>query len=113
MAAIGAPDPRQVETALRRHPAMFRVLYQPVSRSDRFAYQAHVDGTAKQLAIGLVGVALLVFSQSPSFNALNLFYALVPILGLWMVVVFMVHKDYRTRLMGNLTEQIGSTVTNW
>jgi len=85
----------------------FRVLYQPVPRADRLAYQTHVDGTAKELATGLVGLALLGFSSSPSFNALNLFYALVPVLVLWGLVVVRVHRDYRARLMENLVQQMG------
>ena len=48
---------------------------------DRISFQTHVEGTAKQLATGVVGVALLLFSQGGTFNALYLFYALVPILG--------------------------------
>ena len=59
----------------------FRVLYQPIGPSERIAYQSHVEGTARQISIGAVGLALLLFSRSAAFNALNLFYLLVPILG--------------------------------
>ncbi len=43
----------------------FRVLYQPVASADRLSYQSHVEGTAKQLAVGVVGVALLLFQPRP------------------------------------------------
>jgi HEAT repeat protein len=84
----------------------FRVLYQPVEPVDRLAFQTHVEGTAKQLATGVVGVALLVFSRSEAFNALNLFYALVPILGIWLVANLMTYKDYRAKLMDSLTSRV-------
>lgn len=80
----------------------FRVLYQPVPAVDRLAFQTHVEGTAKQLATGVVGVGLLLFSQGGTFNALYLFYALVPILAVWMVVNVLAHRDYRARLMESL-----------
>ncbi len=81
----------------------FRVLYQPVPAVDRLSFQTHVEGTAKQLATGVVGVALLLFSQGGTFNALYLFYALVPILGAWMVVNVLAHRDYRAKLMESLS----------
>jgi HEAT repeat protein len=80
----------------------FRVLYQPVPTVDRLSFQTHVEGTAKQLATGFVGVALLVFSQGGEFDALYLFYALVPILAAWMAVNVAAHRDYRTKLMESL-----------
>jgi ATP:ADP antiporter, AAA family len=81
----------------------FRVFYQPVRGVDRLAFQTHVEGTARQLAIGVVGVALLLFSRSPAFNALTLFYALVPLLALWIVTNLAAHRDYRSKLMESLT----------
>jgi ATP:ADP antiporter, AAA family len=85
----------------------FRVLYQPVEARDRLSYQSHVEGTAKQLAVGVVGVALLLFSRGQSFDALKLFYGLVPILGAWMVVNVLVHREYRTRLVDGLKARAG------
>jgi ATP/ADP translocase/HEAT repeat protein len=81
----------------------FRVLYQPVPAVDRLSFQTHVEGTAKQLATGFVGVALLVFSRGGSFDALYLFYALVPILAAWMAVNVLAHRDYRAKLMESLS----------
>ena len=86
----------------------FRVLYQPVPSVDRLSYQSHVEGTAKQLAVGVVGVGLLVFSRGQSFDALKLFYGMVPILALWMVVIGLVHREYRTRLVESLKERAGT-----
>jgi ATP:ADP antiporter, AAA family len=81
----------------------FRVFYQPVPVGDRLAFQTHVEGTARQLAIGVVGVALLLFSRSPAFNALTLFYALVPLLAGWVAVGVLAHRRYRDKLLDSLT----------
>ena len=85
----------------------FRVLYQPVSGADRLSYQSHVEGTAKQLAVGVIGVALLLFSRGQRPDALFLFYGLVPILAAWMVVNVLVHREYRGRLMESLKVTTG------
>ncbi len=81
----------------------FRVFYQPVRSVDRLAFQTHVEGTARQLATGVVGVALLLLSRSPAFNALTLFYALVPLLAAWIVTNLAAHRDYRGKLIESLT----------
>lgn len=80
----------------------FRVLYQPVPAADRLSYQSHVEGTAKQLAVGVVGVALLFFARDRNFDALKLFWGLVPILAAWVVVNVLTHREYRARLMQSL-----------
>jgi hypothetical protein len=80
----------------------FRVLYQPLGPSERIVYQSHVEGTARQLSVGVVGLALLLFSRNGTFNALALFYVLLPILGLWIVAAIMVHREYRVRLFEGL-----------
>ena len=85
----------------------FRVLYQPVSSADRLSYQSHVEGTAKQLAVGVIGVALLLFSRGQSFDAMKLFYGLVPIVGAWVVVNVATHREYRVRLMASLKARTG------
>ena len=81
----------------------FRVFYQPVRSVDRLAFQTHVEGTARQLATFVVGIALLLFSRSPAFNALTLFYVLVPLLALWIVTNLAAHRDYRSKLIESLT----------
>lgn len=80
----------------------FRVLYQPVSSAERLSYQSHVEGTAKQLAVGVIGVALLLFSRGHSFDALKLFSGLFPLVALWAVVIVLVHQEYRGRLVESL-----------
>lgn len=86
----------------------FRVLYQPVAAADRLSYQSHVEGTARQLAVGVVGVALLLFSRGERPDALKLFYGLVPILLAWAVVIVATHREYRVRLMESLKSRTGS-----
>lgn len=86
----------------------FRVLYQSVGPSERFAYQSHVEGTARQFSIGAIGLALLLFSRGGAFNALLLFYLLIPILALWIVAAILVHKEYRVRLFEGLKEHAGT-----
>lgn len=80
----------------------FRVFYQPLPGTERLSFQAHVEGTARQLAVGVVGVGLLLFSRSPAFGALTLFYALVPLLAGWMAVAVFSHRDYREKLFDSL-----------
>ena len=87
----------------------FRVLYQSVGPSERFAYQSHVEGTARQFSIGAIGLALLLFSRGGAFNALLLFYLLIPILALWIVAAILVHKEYRVRLFEGLKQHAGTT----
>jgi AAA family ATP:ADP antiporter len=87
----------------------FRVLYQPVAPSERIGYQSHVEGTFRQLSIGAVGVALwLFFRTGRTFNALSLFYLLVPILALWIVAAVLVHREYRVRLFEGLKARAGA-----
>jgi ATP/ADP translocase len=84
----------------------FRVLYQPVRAVDRLSFQTHVEGTAKQVATGVVGLALLAFSRAGSLDALALFYALVPLLGAWMVASLRAHRDYRAKLIDSLSARV-------
>ncbi len=80
----------------------FRVFYQPLPAVERLSFQAHVEGTARQLAVGVVGVGLLLFSRNPAFNALTLFYALVPILAAWIATAVFSHREYRDKLFESL-----------
>jgi HEAT repeat protein len=88
----------------------FRVLYQSVAPSDRIAYQSHVEGTARQVAILVVGLALMFFSRGGAINALVLFYLLVPMLGLWILAAVLVHREYRVRLFESLKRTVTSHV---
>ncbi len=88
----------------------FRVFYQPVPAAERLGFQTHVEGTTRQLAIGVVGLGLLAFSRSPSFDALTLFYALVPILAGWMIAAVLAHRDYRDKLLESLTGRAGTAL---
>ena len=85
----------------------FRVLYQPIPPAERIVYQSHVEGTFRQISIGVVGLALLAFSRGGSFNALHLFYLLIPILALWVVAAILVHREYRVRLFAGLKARAG------
>ncbi len=89
----------------------FRVLYQPVPAGERQSFETHVSGTTIQLSIGAVGLALMLFSRSPYFNASTLYYVLVPVLAAWLTLVLIIHKQYRIRLLANLEEQKGQVST--
>lgn len=84
----------------------FRVLYQPLAPSTRLSYQSHVEGTARQLAVGVVGIALLLVSRAGSYDALTLFVVLVPILGLWGCSAWFAYREYRARLFDGLRGRI-------
>jgi HEAT repeat protein len=80
----------------------FRVFYQPLPGLERLSFQAHVEGTARQLAVGAVGVGLLLWSRNPAFDALRLFYALLPLLAGWIAIAVLAHRDYRDKLLASL-----------
>ncbi len=86
----------------------FRVLYQPLAGDQKLAFQARVGqaGQAGSLAVGLI---LLLFSTT-GFNALYLFYLSLPVFAAWVVVVTRLHREYRTKLLDNLSAEASPKV---
>ncbi|MCP4654581.1 MAG: hypothetical protein GY856_04075 [bacterium] len=81
----------------------FRVLYQPLAGDQKLAFQARV-GSVSQVGSLVVGLILLLFSKT-GFNALYLFYLSLPVFAAWMVVVTRLHREYRTKLLDNLSAE--------
>lgn len=81
----------------------FRVLYQPLAPRDRVAAQARLAAVSQ--ASGLVASLGLVAYASRGIHALGLLSALVPALCLWIVLVLVLHPEYRRKLLRNLTER--------
>lgn len=83
----------------------FRVLFQPLPATRRFAVQAQVEGMVKQIALGLAGVALLVITVIPALglvSVVNLLFFLV--LG-WLAILMLTYRDYRRKLVEALSRE--------
>ncbi|MFW6175301.1 MAG: hypothetical protein ACOC7L_00625, partial [Acidobacteriota bacterium] len=82
-----------------------KVLYQPLPRDQRLAFQTRVEGLVQQGGIALVGGVLVVFTHRGSGTVLDLFSLVLPVLGLWLAVAALVYREYRGRLVEALESQ--------
>ncbi|HUP42115.1 MAG TPA: HEAT repeat domain-containing protein, partial [Thermoanaerobaculia bacterium] len=80
----------------------FKVLYQPLPRERRLAFQTRVEGFVQQGGVIAVGLFLLAFTRWGPGGAHSLFYLLLPVLGLWLGAAVLVHREYRSRLIETL-----------
>jgi hypothetical protein len=83
----------------------FKVLYQPLPRERRLAFQTRVEGFVQQGGVVAVGLFLLAFTRWGPGGALPLFYLLLPLLGLWLGAAVLVYRAYRSRLIEALQGQ--------
>lgn len=85
-----------------------RVLFQPLPEEERLAFQTRVEGLVQQSSTGLAGLLLLVFASagasSGAAGALRLSGALLPVLAGWLALLGALHREYRARLLQNLSE---------
>lgn len=84
-----------------------RVLYQPLAAGERLAVQTRIEGLVQQLGTGLAGALLLAFTRG-SFGALAACLALLPLLTTLLLLTGILHREYRERLLRNLSRQGGS-----
>lgn len=80
----------------------FKVLYQPLPASRRLGFQATIEGTVRQVGTLLIGLLLLVVSRDGVSSQL-LVLALVPVLAGWIALLGALHREYRARLLANLS----------
>jgi hypothetical protein len=78
----------------------YRVLYQPLG-NQQLAFQTGVEGVVKQVGILIMGV-LLAVTAAHAVDVRTLFLVLLPLLVLWVAVLFPLHREYRQRLMSAL-----------
>ncbi len=83
----------------------FRVLYQPLRGSEKFAFQARLEGTVSPAVTLAIGVGLLLYSRE-GFAALQLLYILLPLLVIWLGTAFLLHREYRNRLLEALAREV-------
>ena len=84
----------------------FKVLYQPLHESEKFAFQARLEGTISPAVTLMIGVLLLLNSQD-GFETVALFWTVVPLLFVWIGTVSLLHREYRKRLLQALHREVG------
>ena len=84
---------------------LFKVLYQPLPRERRLAFQTRVEGLVQQGGVAAVGLFLLGFTRWGPGGVLPLFYLLVPVTALCLGLAVLLHREYRSRLIRTLQEQ--------
>lgn len=96
---------KMVEFTVRRalFDPSFKVLFQPLPLTRRFAVQTRVEGGVKQIALGLAGLALALISLSPALGLADVIHLTVFLILAWVAVNLLTYREYRARLMGTLS----------
>ncbi|MFP5286593.1 MAG: hypothetical protein ACLGI9_12700, partial [Thermoanaerobaculia bacterium] len=84
-----------------------RVLYQPLGEGERLAAQTRVEGLVQQLGTGLAGALLLALTRG-SWGAVQVCFLLLPLLAGLLLLAGVLHREYRERLLQNLSGLRGS-----
>lgn len=84
----------------------FKVLYQPLRNQEKMTFQARLEGTVSPAVTLAVGVLLLIQSRD-GFETVDLLWAVVPLLVLWIGTVALLHREYRKRLLSALGREVG------
>ena len=84
----------------------FKVLYQPLRASEKFAFQARLEGAVSPAVTLGIGVLLLVNSGG-GFDAVALLSVALPLLFVWIGTVSLLHREYRKRLLSALDRETG------
>jgi ATP/ADP translocase/HEAT repeat protein len=86
------------------------ILYQPLPADQRGQAQTVAEGVFWPLANGVAGLALFGLGALFASNTLPLIYILLLILAAWLVVAFLLGRQYPQMLMGALTQRrLGGT----
>lgn len=83
----------------------FRVLFQPLPATRRFAVQAGVEGVVKQAALGLAGVGLLAITLSPALGLLSVVQILLFLVLGWVAILMLTYREYRSKLVEALSRE--------
>lgn len=81
------------------------LLYQPLPMSLRTPAQTIADGIISPAAIGLTGLLLLALTNLLHFDALQLSYALIPLLVGWVVAGWLLGRGYGARVQQALRQR--------
>ncbi len=81
------------------------ILYQPLPVSERGQTQTMAEGIVQPLAIGLAGVALLPLTTFFAFGAIQLSYALLFIVVIWIGLAIRLGREYRVALTRALAKR--------
>lgn len=76
----------------------YRVLYQPLRRTDRLRVQALRESVVEPFAIGLSGVVLLILTKGFAIPVTSLVWALAGIVVIWIAVAQSLGRGYVTVL---------------
>jgi hypothetical protein len=86
----------------------YRMLYQPLSPDRRLAFQAGLEGRVRQLAVFLVGT-VLALAAGRGAGAFPILASLLPALGVWIFVVALLYREYRSRLLRTLNSHLSES----
>lgn len=76
----------------------FRILYQPLRSADRLRAQAVRESIIEPTAIALAGALILLMTKVWQFGSVGMSYVLVAFVGMTIVSVFLVRREYVTAL---------------
>ncbi len=79
------------------------ILYQPFPMDLRLKTQSNIESISDQIATGLAGVSLLLLISFCKFSTFKLSFYLIGILLLWLVVVLILFRKYKSVLNYVLT----------
>ena len=107
---IGTKLVHEAATSALEMPT-FRILYQPLGPGDRLRAQAVRESIIEPIAIALSGFLILLLTEVWKLTSVGLAYVLMAFLGLTVLSVFLVRREYvialtsaisRRRLSGGL-----------
>jgi len=79
--------------------------YQALPAHERGAVQTGVEGVGAPLALGLVGVVLLVFNALPGLNLTHIVWLTLLIAVAWAAVSWLVYREYKGSLVSVIRRQ--------
>jgi len=86
----------------------FNILYQPLPDEQKLSIQTKV-GVIMQMAIGIAGVILFIFSQilktATGYDLMVFPFLFLPLLGAWSFVALKLYQEYKERIRQILKEK--------
>ncbi|MBN1993051.1 MAG: HEAT repeat domain-containing protein [Anaerolineae bacterium] len=81
------------------------VLYQPLPAQQQLQVQTAVESVVEPMAGGVAGILLLVLTNYLTFGAIQLYYILLVILVGWIILIFLLNRQYAVVLTQALTRR--------
>ncbi len=79
------------------------VLYQPLPTEQRLSVQTVSESIVEAIAGIIAGIFLLVLNQVFSFSAVQLMFASVFVLLVWMIIITLLNREYKNVLVDALS----------